>query len=55
MLETFIYAERIAQLDQVAGQSLRTAGVSTGLLWLNNLEKTDYINVVVHQLAHVRP
>jgi len=49
--------ERIAQLDQVATLARDVHGVAylPGFCGLNNLKKTDYINVVVHQLAHVRP
>mmetsp|Transcript_17555 Transcript_17555/g.46131 ORF Transcript_17555/g.46131 Transcript_17555/m.46131 type:complete len:482 (-) Transcript_17555:41-1486(-) len=49
--------ERIAQLDQVATLARDVHGVAylPGFCGLNNLKKADYINVVVHQLAHVRP
>ena len=49
--------ERISQLDQVATLARDVHGVAylPGFCGLNNLKKTDYINVVVHQLAHVRP
>ena len=49
--------ERIEQLDKVATLARDVHGVAylPGFCGLNNLKKTDYINVVVHQLAHVRP
>ena len=49
--------ERIEQLDQVATLARDVHGVAylPGFCGPNNLKKTDYINVVVHQLAHVRP
>ena len=49
--------ERISQLDKVATLARDVHGVAylPGFCGLNNLKKTDYINVVVHQLAHVRP
>ena len=49
--------ERIERLDKVATLARDVHGVAylPGFCGLNNLKKTDYINVVVHQLAHVRP
>jgi len=49
--------ERVAALDGVATLARDVHGVAylPGFAGLNNLKQTDYINVVVHALAHVRP
>ena len=49
--------ERISALDATTTLARDVHGVAylPGFCGLNNLKSTDYINVVVHALAHVRP
>lgn len=49
--------KRVEALDATATLARDVHGVAylPGFCGLNNLKQTDYINVVVHALAHVRP